>query len=74
MSSSIDQLHKAFVHYQSVLAESTEALQKSAEYAEENDDYEDYDQDCYDHWEPMTYEGQLLAAAVEKFLNIKIPE
>ena len=74
MSLSIDQLNKALESYHATIEKIEEKFQELSEAAEESGSYYEYDDAKPELLESMTYEGQLLAAAVEKFLNIKIPE
>jgi hypothetical protein len=62
-------LKAALAAYQKTVKQQEKALQKLAREAEDNDDYYDYDQACYDTWEYLYEEGKALAAAVEEFLK-----
>ena len=62
-------LKSALAAYQKTVKQQEKALQKMAREAEDNADYYDYDQACYDTWEYLYAEGEGLAAAVEEFLK-----
>jgi hypothetical protein len=63
------QIAKAVAAYRKIEQEQTKELQEMAQEAEDNDDYYDYDQSCYDTWEYLMRLGQELASEIEEILN-----
>jgi hypothetical protein len=67
----LEQIKAAVQAYLKEDAEARKELQEMAEEAEEDDDYYDYDQSCYDTWEHMWDRGSALAAEIEEILGAK---
>jgi hypothetical protein len=67
-----DQLERIKAAVQAYLEEDAQArneLREMAEEAEEDDDYYDYDQACYDTWESMWGRGKSLADELAEILK-----
>lgn len=62
-------LKKVLDEYLADVNESKDDLREMAEEAEENDDYYDYDQASYDHYEFLAERGEWLAQKVAEYLN-----
>jgi hypothetical protein len=69
MSDRLERIKAAVQAYLEDDERARDELREMAEEAEEDDDYYDYDQSCYDTWESMWDRGKSLADELTEILK-----